>query len=549
MKESELRDLLIKNLGVLEPGLTPIAKEKYIPNSIGTNSFIDIVAKDVSNHLVLIELKRSNQSAREALHEIVKYVEGAKQYLGVRDHEIRVFLVSTEWKELIVPFSRFVTESDLALQGLHLHIGGEGALIADKVELLKIERGRFIAPWHEINIYESRSSMERALLVIQKTMANKGIMDFVVVILEAAPGFNDYAKERLREALLSYSEDVDRVSHQVENLQRCEFILYVGIQMLSRDLCLKLLQADAQKFEEVKEVVGEMDGDEAIGTLHEYVLDSPPRLHCDYFEIGYPAKLKSKLLEDEGWLIKSIERFGFFARNPILTDDDILSELCGTTGATGQILKRNCTVDNKAHILGLRNDLSNCLRDNLIWKGQLSRILDEIVLDFPTSIIEVNVFNPSAGVMTLYLVATDEQGIRYCPNYWINVKERNEVVKTYVGALWPDGNPKGFDEIISKYYDGQIFGLLFTMTWGGYESRDTDVLEDLGLQYKSFRIDYSGTSRSYFVLNEDRWREVETINPFSSLFEFMNINCKLIDEIVFKIGSRAMPGGFVDMTL
>ena len=88
------------------------------PNELGTRGFIDLFARDTHGHFVLIELKRSASSSRDAIHEVLKYVEGVKAYLGARDHEIRVFIVSTDWTELLVPFSRFVAHSTISVRRL-----------------------------------------------------------------------------------------------------------------------------------------------------------------------------------------------------------------------------------------------------------------------------------------------------------------------------------------------------------------------------------------------------------------------------------------------
>src|SRR5262245_36392292 len=101
MLEAQIRDLLAEQLGALEPGLTLVEIEKFIPSGIGTRSFIDILARDDRNRWVLIELKRSNAAAREAIHEVYKYTEAVKAHLGARDDEIRAIIVSTEWKELL----------------------------------------------------------------------------------------------------------------------------------------------------------------------------------------------------------------------------------------------------------------------------------------------------------------------------------------------------------------------------------------------------------------------------------------------------------------
>ncbi|HIF0959893.1 TPA: endonuclease NucS domain-containing protein, partial [Klebsiella pneumoniae] len=105
MKENELRDLVCERIDILGEDLILLDKEKYLPNKLGTKGFIDIYAKDKQNNHVLIELKRSNQAARQALHEVMKYAEGVKLYFGANDDEIRIIIASTEWSELLVPFS------------------------------------------------------------------------------------------------------------------------------------------------------------------------------------------------------------------------------------------------------------------------------------------------------------------------------------------------------------------------------------------------------------------------------------------------------------
>src|ERR1700679_433572 len=112
MLEAELRDLLSVQLEAIEPGLILVKKEQYIPNDLGTRSFIDLLARDREDRWVLIELKRSGAASREAIHEIYKYIEGVKAHLRVRDDEVRAIIASTDWKELLVPYSRFFHDTD-----------------------------------------------------------------------------------------------------------------------------------------------------------------------------------------------------------------------------------------------------------------------------------------------------------------------------------------------------------------------------------------------------------------------------------------------------
>ena len=71
--ESEIRDALAGDLGDLEDGLELIEKEYKLPNPIGGKGFVDILARDRFGLLVVIEIKRSNTTARQAIHEIFKY--------------------------------------------------------------------------------------------------------------------------------------------------------------------------------------------------------------------------------------------------------------------------------------------------------------------------------------------------------------------------------------------------------------------------------------------------------------------------------------------
>lgn len=58
MTEATLRDMIAKDIEVLEQGLVLLSKEQYIPHSLGTKGFIDLYAKDKKGNHVIIELKK-----------------------------------------------------------------------------------------------------------------------------------------------------------------------------------------------------------------------------------------------------------------------------------------------------------------------------------------------------------------------------------------------------------------------------------------------------------------------------------------------------------
>jgi RecB family endonuclease NucS len=104
MQAEFIWDQLAKNLALLEPGLTLIQLNFRYQIFVNKGN-INILAKDVFDNYVIIEVKRSKLTSRETLEEVLKYIGLIKYKLKDRDSEIRVIIVSTHWEELIVPFS------------------------------------------------------------------------------------------------------------------------------------------------------------------------------------------------------------------------------------------------------------------------------------------------------------------------------------------------------------------------------------------------------------------------------------------------------------
>ena len=69
--EDTIRNWLAQNLSFIAPELSLIRTEFPLPDHIGSKGFIDILAKDVFNNFVIIEVKRANNSARDTITEIL----------------------------------------------------------------------------------------------------------------------------------------------------------------------------------------------------------------------------------------------------------------------------------------------------------------------------------------------------------------------------------------------------------------------------------------------------------------------------------------------
>ncbi len=547
MNESELRDRIAQDIEVIERGLILLSKEQYIPNPLGTKSFIDLYAKDKEGHHVLIELKKSNSTAREAIHEIYKYVEGVKQHLGARDYEIRVFLASTEWNELLLPFSRFVTDTRISIQGLRILVDEiTNALSTEPISVLAITQGRFILPLHDVNWYLNNDSLKKGITSIEACCRTKSINDYVIVILKPKFAVQSRHEAQMR-TMLSQMAQITKnlMTRKVPDLPSYEYIAYFAMQVITKERYLQILEKVSGNTSEVRELIRDMDENETIQFLHESVTAVEPRPKQDQYEIGYPAKFIS-YLDSMQFDVDSIRRYGTFAVNKVLSDNTIISELRGEDGSTRQKFKRTIKVESQADMSSARDDLSKCLEDNHIWKNNILMALDEIQQEFPKAEVDISIYNPSTGVLTLFYPTTRPDGYLYIPLYSLKVRSPGPV-RMYYGGIQSEGSPLTFQQILDKYYEGDLWGVLATMSWGGYEVRDIDILEDLGATYRSFRCDITDSKRDFFILQNDRWRSCNPIDVLDLFTKYFEKNESLILQIIKKIDACSIGDGVMFM--
>lgn len=551
MKESALRDLIAKQINKLKSGLTLLQKEQYIPSEHGTKSFIDLYAKDEKGCHVLIELKRSTTASRQAIHEVNKYVERVKQYFGAKDSEIHVIIVSTEWTELHLPFSRFYADAGFSIEGIQIDISEDNTdFKVQPILPLPIVEGRLIAPWHNVYWYADNNAFQQGIAAIEHAYQQKGIDDYVIVkfylpdhstpderraVLQArVAGILNVAESELSDSLLNVSIPVHK------------YIAYTAVQMLSKDKCLQIISCDKNKMEEVQDLLPFMEEDKMLCYLHESVESVEPFPHSDYYEIGNPAKF-SKLREFPNCTCLGIIRHGIFLRNAVLTDNVIYSELEGKDGSTGQKFKKTVDMQNLAHVKNLKDDIAAALKTNPVWRNHILQIIEEIKSKFPDSKIDIYVFNPSTGVFTIYYALTKEDGYLYLPNYYIIVKNPKET-RLYFGALEANGSSMTFPQLLLEYYGGNLATLLMTVTCGGNDERDSDIIEDLGAQYRSYCSDLSdGMVTEFFTLRDGKWRPCEASSPFGLFKAYVEKNLTLVNQILFKIHPRDK-GGFFNIS-
>jgi hypothetical protein len=538
VSEAVIRDKLAQHLEILEDGLTLLSIEKYLPNHRGTRGFIDILAKDKRNRLVLIELKRSDAAAREAMHEVLKYVEGIKTNLALRDEEIRVFVVSTTWNELIVPFSAFVQRVPLNVSGFVLEVDDVGnACSAEQVTALQLTEERLFLPVHEVALYESRQSLDLGCRSYESICKMKGVENYVLVILKAAAEHHETSVATTTAALNAMRETFGGEPIALEDIREKltphPYMIYFAMLKLDEKYCEKrirelLSDTDPDYLEEIIEGVSDCAPEDVGLAWAEKLVEVDPTPERDYLEIGYPAKF-TKILDMERWEIQHIIRKGTLATNPLLTDDTIISELRGEQGVTKQRFVRQIVGNDPSDIQAARIAMTACLEDNPLWRSQVGIAFEELREFSANSVTDISLLNPCHILLSLYLLLSQEDGVLYFPAYSF-VTHDGATTQMVFGNLESNGQKPSMSDIFSKYYDNELFNFLMPLNWGGYDKHDAKIVRDIGLAYTTYKVIVKEQTRTFYKLTELGWEKCRSFSYLEHVFEFAGSNPEFLDD-------------------
>jgi len=497
MKESLIRDKLINKLELLETGLIFIDKEKYLPNSLGTNGFIDILAKDSNNKFVIIELKKSNSSAREALHEILKYLEGIKEIKSLRNDEIRIMIISTVWEELIIPYSSFCKETKLDTSGFLLITDNHGEPErATKIEPLELDNERLLANEAMLDYYNTIEDLNEGIVSQENCFREKNITDYILVIL--------YGPKIT-------GKNVNPVHEPPPDF---DYAIYSTTQRLSEEACLKLLDKDPSLKASVMSQIDEWETDEEkIRFLHANILDIEPFPESNLRRIGTAAKF-AQMTWYYGWEVNKILKYGRLSKNELLSDLTIISEIVGSNGTDKEKYNREF-VSSENHIFTqIKEEISKCLANNIPWQRQILHILDDLEHKSKKNKLKiiVSIYNPMNLLYTIYLVIKYKTPL-YIPIYTIRVEGESDS-EVYLGSFKENGNRPSLQNIIDKYFNGNPSELFISLTWGGYLNQNIRIAEDMGLDYTTFKISKIKQNLKYEIYSNSGYREHGPVDVF-----------------------------------
>lgn len=457
---------------------------------------------------------------------------------------------------MLIPFSSLLSQVTYEVKGFKLVVDDElNPVSVSAVEPLKIENERFISDQHAVCLYTDRNSLDKGIKSHTDCFKEKQIEDYVLLVLKAHPDFHEHSVRATAKGLEDIASQFGgRPAKTYEELREImpefNYMIYSAVQVMSKAKYWQIIQNDTDQYNEIIEISEGMDDDELLHTLHEYAVDNlEPRPFNEHYEIGYPAKLSKKILEDEGWVIIDTIRKGKLKENELLSDETLINELSGDGGSNKQRYSKDFYPSNVSAIEQIKKDINRCLVDNAIWLTGIEKAIAELSKasgeKAPQS--RIHVFNPSNTLLSLFQSATSSsqvEAMRWIPSYYINT-EHEETKTAYFGCLVRNGKKTSLQDVLTSAYSGSAMGLLLSLTWGGYQSNDIDICPLYGLEYANFKCAITKESQVFFKFDGYRYMPCDPVDPYYEYFQFIHENPDLIQDIVDMFGEATLTPGIV----
>lgn len=362
LSERQLRDIVVANLDVLEPGLTLVATEYRLPNAIGSGGRVDILAKDVFGHFVVIEIKRSNTAAREAIHELYTYLELLRAERGLRPVDLRCMLISTTWTGLMRPFSGFVRFSEYDCAGFMPVFDTNGHLIRfSQIEALPAPILHGLTGEQELLLFSDPSDRDAAFDSLAATLAEVGCPDIVGVCLDHPLPPPAFGFPYMLYLTLGQMDETDPATAVLENYDDESGSPW---ELESR--------ASYYAYEKTSGKIGLRDLDE-----------------------GWPERFASLLLPDSRWKIVAIRRSGVFQQqHDLVSDDELIEQIGGRVASNETSYDRRVSPLIVPSWLDFRTEFEKFLSGVPAWQAGMRWWLDEIEAEHTEHVV-VQAFCPN----------------------------------------------------------------------------------------------------------------------------------------------------------
>jgi hypothetical protein len=503
--ESEIRDHIAQNLDLIEPGLSLIDKEVMLSNDKGAKGFLDIFCRAANSKYLIIEVKRNDAAARDAIQELVKYVALLKQNLLVKNSEVRLMVASSEWHELWVPLSEFIRSAPYDCEGLVLTLGDDGLVASTKaVNLAPEEKERHLNRRHAIWGFEDEDTALASVPLISDYMHSVGLTDFVLVMLAInTPGEHQHRFLYFAQQELSLEDYMVRI-------------------------CARFSADEVKEFEEWIKDLMEIEDKvaEAADKVWEPRFEKDPlfgRIKAIDHQIAHPEKARA-WFAPETLVSSKIFRFGRFD-HPDISDKMIIAEILGEDGASLHHGKYNADLSSKAEVAALLSVADNLLHLNPVWRTAVHDLCTYAQKSGATS-IHLRAFSNEDILRTLAGIAIGYLG--YMPALVVEIN-RGTTLECIYGSLEWNGKTPHFDEILTNFFDSDGFHYFTLCHFGEQKQINADLMEELGLAYAICRI---GEGKPISVRARPSSLEDMQNQNRKSLEAFLTANTAFVKQLV-----------------
>jgi hypothetical protein len=411
--ESKIRDWLADNLSFIENGLQLIRKEFPLPDNIGAKGFVDLLCKDIYNNFVIIEIKRSNTSARQTITEVFKYHSLIKHNFKARESEIRIVIISTHWNELIRAYSEIYHKTNIALKGYKIEID---TLTSIPISISLIEPLKLSSLTRKFAFWQG--------LYLFKTIEKRELF-----------------QERLRQRL-SLTLIEDYVSINIDGPLENKKILtpYAIVAAFQKQPVLELLRAiETLTLSGDTDVMDRADFDDEISYQRHledaFIAVLAMYRHSDDAEAGYSEKLDG-MLNNQGWTVKDISRCGIFKTDPRYDDNLLIKELRGHDGNNQNKFVGFAESTQFERIKEIQQECMNSLMHTPQWAEFIECFFKELEGRNQQFRLFIDIYNPDSIITSFYFTMINANP-DYLPIYRIFVDYIDCFeTEVYIGELY-----------------------------------------------------------------------------------------------------------------
>lgn len=506
--EAHYRDIVAADLSAIDESLSLVGVEHSIRLPDGRLSKIDILAKDKFGCFTVIEIKKSNQTARSAVQQLYKYAHFLKRKNRLRVDQIRCVAISTHWDELRAPFSEFSHFSPYESIALGLIINKDDSFSVSKIECeYEVGGGEAV---HNYIYFEFKSEDAR----------NSAYENFSRRLHELVPNlssvimkFNAKEKNIINPYGFSWSIFRTGMLESSDEFHTLEDMPDLSSNFFSASFFLPSWRDGSIETE-----------------LRELILRKVPIVKISDGEYGCYAihSLNNDLHRSE---MIELLKLGPMFEDGLYSEEETRALACGFLGKHPYNFVAEITPRRVSHLNFVREQAQNFLKSNPSWRQGVSQIFDELSSNAEVRITIYNPLNFCAWLLDLYQYGTSNR----IPSFTIIGADENTPI-SYFGTLIWNGSISNLKlkNALKSVYPSMDFALLRHVNqWKN--DYDDKLFKKFGIKHEVFKQ----TAEGVFWLNtyEDPARWEKSTKNLESLNFFLKNHDHLVEAVGKCLGS------------